>query len=314
MTSCGVLLPSFDPFQTGEPSRLVGAARLAEELGFDGAWVGDHLACPAPGLDAVSCLAAAAAVTERISLGFSVMLVGLRPPAWTAKQLVTIDALSRGRLVLGVGVGGEFPDEFDGAGVPVSERGARVDETLAVLPDLLTGRAVHRDGATMRLQIPALKPAMAAPPRILVGGRGEPALRRAARFGDGWLPMWLTPEAIAARALRLQELSAERGRPTPTLALLIGVHVDDDLERARREAAAHLQGQYGLPLEVVERWSALGDTERVTAHLHEHVEAGVRELVLMPLARDPLRQYERLAEVSDRLRAHAPGVPSGQPS
>jgi alkanesulfonate monooxygenase SsuD/methylene tetrahydromethanopterin reductase-like flavin-dependent oxidoreductase (luciferase family) len=308
MTSCGVLLPSFDPFRTGEPSRLLVASRLAEKLGFDAAWVGDHLACPAPGLDAVACLAAAAAVTERISLGFSVMLLGLRPPAWTAKQLITIDSLSGGRLALGVGVGGEFPEEFDGAGVALGERGARVDETLAVLPDLLMGRPVDRDGPIMRLRIPALQPAMDAPPRVLIGGRGEAALRRAARFGDAWLPMWLSPEEIARRATRLQELAAEHGRPTPSLALLIGVHVDEDLERARGEAAGHLYGQYRLPLEVVERWTALGSIQRVVELLHDHVEAGVGELVLMPLARDPLRQYERMAEIGDRLRAVTPGV------
>jgi alkanesulfonate monooxygenase SsuD/methylene tetrahydromethanopterin reductase-like flavin-dependent oxidoreductase (luciferase family) len=308
MTRCGVLLPSFDPLRTGEPPRVVEAARLAEELEFDAAWVGDHLACPAPGLDAPSCLAAAAAVTERISLGFSVMLLGLRQPAWTAKQLITIDALSGGRLVLGAGVGGEFPDEFAAAGVPISERGARLDETLAVLPDLLTGRPVDHDGATLKLRIPALEPAMATLPRIFIGGRGEPALARAARFGDVWLPMWLTPDKVAERALRLAELAAERGRPRPGLALLVGVHVDDDLERARREAAAHVNGHYGLQLEVVERWSALGSIERVLAHLEAQLAAGVEEFVLMPLARDPLRQYERLAEVSSRLRVLAPGI------
>jgi alkanesulfonate monooxygenase SsuD/methylene tetrahydromethanopterin reductase-like flavin-dependent oxidoreductase (luciferase family) len=142
----------------------------------------------------------------------------------------------------------------------------------------------------------------------MIGGRGDAALRRAARFGDTWLPMWLSPAEIAERATRLQELAAEHGRPTPSLALLIGVHVDDHLDRARREAAGHLHGQYRLPLEVVERWTALGSIERVVAHLHEHVEAGVGELVLMPLARDPLRQYERMAEIGDRLRAVAPGV------
>ncbi len=308
MTRCGVLLPSFDPFRTGEPSQVVTAARLAEELDFDAAWVGDHLACPAPGLDAVTCLAAAAAVTERISLGFSVMLLGVRATAWTAKQLISIDALSGGRLVLGVGVGGEFPEEFEAAGVPLRERGARLDETLSVLPDLLTGRPVDHDGATLALRIPPLEPAMAAPPRILVGGRGEAALRRAARFGDAWLPMWLTPERLAQRAGRLAELAAEQGRPTPELALLVGVHVDDDLGRARREAAAHIHGQYRLPLEVVERWSALGSIERVLAYLEAHVAAGVDELVLMPLGREPLRQYERLAEVGLRVRGLHPGV------
>ena len=74
------------------------------------------------------------------------------------------------------------------------------------------------------------------------------------------------------------------------------MHVDDDLETARREAAGHLSGQYRLPLEAVERWTALGSIERVLAYLHEHVAAGVQELVLMPLGSDPLRQYERLAE------------------
>ncbi|HXO07796.1 MAG TPA: LLM class flavin-dependent oxidoreductase, partial [Solirubrobacteraceae bacterium] len=104
MTRCGVLLPSFDPFRTGDRRPVVAAARLAEDLGFDGVWVGDHLACPAPGLDATTCLAAAAAVTERVTLGFSVMLVGLRSAAWTAKQLIALDALASGRLLLGVGV------------------------------------------------------------------------------------------------------------------------------------------------------------------------------------------------------------------
>jgi alkanesulfonate monooxygenase SsuD/methylene tetrahydromethanopterin reductase-like flavin-dependent oxidoreductase (luciferase family) len=308
MTRCGVLLPSFDPFRIGDRPPVVAAARLAEDLGFDGVWVGDHLACPAPGLDATTCLAAAAAVTERVTLGFSVMLVGLRSAAWTAKQLIAIDALASGRLLLGVGVGGEFPDEFRAAGVPLRERGARVDETLQVLPHLVTGRPVEHNGPKLKLSIPGLEPAMTAPPRVLVGGRGEPALNRAARFGDVWLPMWLAPDELGRRAGRLAELADEHGRPCPELALLIGVHVDDDLAVARREADGHMQGQYRIPLDVVQRWSALGSAEQVAEYLQAYVAVGVRELVLMPLAREPLRQYERLAEVSAHLRELTPGV------
>ena len=234
MTSprCGILLPSFDATRAGGPPQVVAAAQLAEDLGFDAAWVGDHLACPAPGLDAPACLAAAAAVTTRIGLGFSVMLLGLRPPAWAAKQLTTIDALSGGRLLLGVGVGGEFPDEFAAAGVPVRQRGARLDESLAVIGDLVTGRPVDYAGRTLSVRSPGLEPAMRAPPPIYVGGRGEPALRRAARHADMWLPMWLTPNRIAERSQVLAELAQEVGRPTPGTALLIGVHVDDDRDRA----------------------------------------------------------------------------------
>lgn len=306
MTRCGVLLPSFDPFRTGAGYDVVPAARLAEDLGFDAVWVGDHLACPAPGLDATICLAVAAAATERIALGFSVMLLGLRSPAWAAKQLISIDKLSGRRLLLGVGVGGEFPGEFAAAGVPLRERGRRVDEALEMLPGLLTGQPVTYRGSTFSLDVPALEPGLDKPPPILIGGRGEVALRRAARFGDAWLPMWLTPEKLARRAELLGELAAQLGRPRPELALLVGVHVDDDLETARREAAGHLGGQYGLPLEAVEHWSALGSIERVLAQLQEYVGVGVREFVLMPLAREPLRQYEPLAEVSTRLRAQLP--------
>jgi alkanesulfonate monooxygenase SsuD/methylene tetrahydromethanopterin reductase-like flavin-dependent oxidoreductase (luciferase family) len=306
MTRCGVLLPSFDPFRSGGRFDIARAARLAEELEFDAVWVGDHLACPAPGLDATICVATAAAATDRISLGFSVMLLGLRPPAWTAKQLIAIDTLSGGRLRLGVGVGGEFPDEFAAACVPLRERGARVDETLEVLPDLLTGKPVVHNGATLQLDVAPLEPSLEEPPPILVGGRGAHALRRAARFGDAWLPMWLTPAKLAQRAELLAELAADHQRPCPKLALLVGVHVDEDHQTARREAAGHLSGLYGLPLQAVERWSALGSIERVLAYLQEHVAAGVQELVLMPLARDSLRQYERLAEVSSRLRAEIP--------
>ncbi|MFZ0090823.1 MAG: LLM class flavin-dependent oxidoreductase [Solirubrobacteraceae bacterium] len=300
---CGVLLPSFDAVRAGRPPQITAAARLAEELEFDAAWVGDHLACPAPGLDAPSCLAAAAAVTSRIGLGFSVMLLGLRPPAWTAKQLITIDALSGGRLLLGVGVGGEFPDEFAAAGVPVRQRGARLDETLGVIGDLLTGRPVDHDGPYLRFTSPGLEPAMDAMPPLYVGGRGEPALRRAARFADVWLPMWLTPRRLAERSAILAELAAQEGRPPPGIALLVGVHIDDHRARARAEAEAHIRGQYAMDLEKIERWTLLDSIDGAVDQLDAYRRAGVQEFALMPLGGSPLLQYERLAEVRSRLFA-----------
>ncbi len=304
----GLLLPTFDPLRVTRPRDVVATARAAEALGFDGVWVGDHLCSPAPVLDAPTVLAAAAVVTERVTLGLSVMLMGLRSPAWTAKQLATIDALSGGRLLLGVGVGGEFPEEFVAAGVAIRQRGRRLDELLTLLPDLLQGRPVSHHGRALQLEVPALQPAMPAMPPLFVGGRSEVALRRAARFGDAWLPMWMTPDAIRERSERLAELAQEHGRPRPSLALLIGVHVDDELQRSRVEASAYLRGQYGMPLERVERWSALGEVERVTEHLAEHLTVGVSEFVLMPLAAESLTQVQRLAEVRERLLAAAPVV------
>jgi probable F420-dependent oxidoreductase len=309
-TRFGVLLPTFDPMHTGRVPPVIEAARQAEELGFDGAWVGDHLWGHAPWLDSTVALASAAAVTERLQLGFSVMLLALRPPAWAAKQIQSLDALSGGRLTLGVGVGGEYPEEFEAAGVAVHKRGRRVDEALSVLPDLLLGRRVDYDGDALSVHANALAPAMPRLPRILIGGRGDVALHRTIRFGDGWLPMWLSPDQLIERGDRLRELAAASGRPEPTMTLLILVHVDDDLERSRREATEHLEGQYKLPLQVVERWAALGTPEHVAEQLQAYIEAGVDELILMTLGSEPLIQYERLAEVCEMLRA-APAKTGG---
>jgi probable F420-dependent oxidoreductase len=297
----GVLLPNFDAVGSGQPLPIVPAARLAEELGFGAAWVGDHLACPAPGLDAPSCLAAAAAVTQDIRLGLSVMLLGLRAPAWAAKILATIDHLSSGRLVLGVGVGGEFPAEFEAAGVPVRQRGARLDDALHVIRDLLTGRPVTYEGRTMSVNAPSLQPAMATPPPIYVGGRGEAALHRAAKHGDMWLPMWLTPDRVAERTQVLADLAESEGRPAPGTALLIGVHIDDDRARARAEAELHIRGQYRMGLDKIEHWTLLDSVDGAVEQLEAYSQAGVEEFVFMALGREPLTQYERLAEVRRRF-------------
>jgi alkanesulfonate monooxygenase SsuD/methylene tetrahydromethanopterin reductase-like flavin-dependent oxidoreductase (luciferase family) len=302
MSRYGVLLPTFDPLRTGETPPVTEAARCAEELGFDGLWAGDHLLCPAPVLDAVSCLTAAAVVTERIPVGFSVMLLGLRPVAWAAKQIATLQVLSHGRLKLGVGVGGEFPEEFEAAGVPVRERGRRLDAALQALPDLLGGRAPALAQTGDGPAAPPLEPAAPSPP-VLVGGRSDAALRRAARFGDAWLPMWMSPEEVQRRAEPLAAFAQEYDRPSPGLALLLGVRVGDDLAATRAHAAAQLHGQYRLALERVERWTALGSEAAVAEFLAPYREVGVQEFVFMPLGPEPLEQYERLAEVRARLES-----------
>jgi probable F420-dependent oxidoreductase len=311
MTRIGVLLPTFDPMRVGAPSQLLDAARRAERLGFDGIWAGDHLQCPAPGLDAIAALAACAAVTERITLGFAVLLLGARQPAWTAKQLITIDQLAPGRLALGVGVGGEFPEEFEAAGVSVSQRGARLDEALDLLPALLGGRRVSHDGKALQLTAPPLMPPISRVPPIYVGGRAEPAMRRAARFGEAWMPMWMSPDKLRQRSQHLGELAAEYERPTPGLKLLLGVHVDPDEARARQQASAYIHGQYGMDLDRVERWTPYGSAERVAEYLAGHVEAGVGEFVLMPLSGDSLTQYERCAEMRELLLGRSTNDPAG---
>ena len=295
----GVLLPTFDALGSGSLP-VAAAARRAEELGFDSLWAGDHLLGPAPVLDALCCLSAAAAVTERVEVGLSVLQLGLRHLVWTAKQLVTIDILAPGRLRIGVGVGGEFPEEFLAAGADRQSRGRRLDEMLEVLPDLLEGRAVDHAGAHVRVSLPGLRPALSSMPVLSVGGRGDAALLRAARYGDQWVAMWYEPEALRARAERLGEMAASLGRATPSVAMLVILNLADDpagAQQAQQEVAAYLMGQYRLPLEVVDRWTLHGPPERAAKLLVDYREAGVSELLLLPAAADALAQYERFAEL-----------------
>ena len=128
---------------------------------------------------------------------------------------------------------------------------------------------------------------------------------------DAWLPMWLSSDQLSERGGRLRDLAVASDRPRPSITLLILVHVDDDLRRSRREAAEHLEGQYKLPLHVVERWAALGPPEHVAEQLKPYLDAGVDELILMTLGSAPLIQYERLAEVCAMLKK-APAGTSGQ--
>jgi alkanesulfonate monooxygenase SsuD/methylene tetrahydromethanopterin reductase-like flavin-dependent oxidoreductase (luciferase family) len=125
------------------------------------------------------------------------------------------------------------------------------------------------------------------------------------------MPMWMSPDRLRQRSQRLDELAGEYGRPAPGLKLLLGVHVNADEARARRQASAYIRGQYGMDLDRVERWTPYGSAERVAEYLAGHVEAGVDEFVLMPLSGDSLTQYERCAEIRELLLGRSTDDPAG---
>jgi alkanesulfonate monooxygenase SsuD/methylene tetrahydromethanopterin reductase-like flavin-dependent oxidoreductase (luciferase family) len=290
-----VLLPTLDPYRTAE-FPVLAAARRAEALGFDSAWVGDHLVFRPPMLESMSALSAAAAVTETITLGTSVLQVPLRQPVVLAKQVATLATLAPGRVSLGVGIGGENPEEYTAVGADRSRRGKLLDEALTVLPDLLGGRAVEHHGAVLDVSAPPLEPPCTPPVPMLVGGRSEAATARATRFGTGWMPMWLSPEKVAAGRAALAA-GADGVRPAPPVTMLLLASVDDDEKRAAERAAALLWRQYWLPWHVVERWTAYGSPERVAEFLTSYLDVGVDGFVLMPASDDPLAEYDRFAEV-----------------
>lgn len=298
----GLALPTIDAFGNGTP--IAEAARAAEDAGLDHVWVPDHLLFHRPVLEALTALTTAAAVTERVKLGTAILNPTLRPVTLLAKQLATLATLAPDRLLLGVGLGGEYEPEFRAVGVDRRERGKRLDAALDLLPRLVTGESVQADGL-LAVDCDGISPAPAAMPPVLVGGRSDAAVRRAARVGDAWFPMWMDPEEITRHRETLAELAAGFGRPAPGTALVAFVNVCEDAEAGREESAQHIKRQYGMPFELVEKWALIGSVETIAARIDEYRAAGVDGFSLSPAHPFPLTQVDGVAAVRELLGAAA---------
>ena len=300
MAPWGVMLPNFNPFGL-DPWPYLEVVRAVEDHNFDAGWVGDHLAFHPPIIEATAALAAAAAVTDRMKLGFAVLLGATREPVWLAKALTSIDQLAPGRLIVGMGAGGEHPPEWRAAGAELARRGARLDELLSILPDLLTGHAVNHNGPHLAVETPALNPSMSAAPPTVIGGRSDAALRRAARFADGWLGVWVSSEGFARSIDRLSEFAEQAGRARPEPMMLAFAAIGDDEAGCARDAAQLYRGQYNLPYEQVERWTLTGSVAQVADRLADYQAAGAQSIAIIPARPDLLGQVERIAQVRELL-------------
>lgn len=270
------------------PARdLVALARRVEELGFDSIWVPDHLAFfGSPVVDPFQALAAFAAGSSRLVLGTSVFVLPLRAAAQVAKATASLDFVSEGRLVLGIGVGGEFAGEFEASGVPLGERGKRTDESIAVLRHLWAGSgepfAGRFSSIPKGMRLDPL-PARAGGPPIWVGGRADAAVRRAALAGDGYLGFLFDAGGFAKRMKQVRALAAENGRdPSAIVAGLVTfAHVGRDASSAVDAVTRRLEANYGVPMRAaVERYGIVGDLDSCRAKVKALAEAGVEHLVL----------------------------------
>lgn len=273
----GIHLPQSGPAASASAIRAV--ARQAEELGFSDVWVSDHVALPKDAryppssyiLEPLVALTWAAAATERVGLGTTVLVLPLRPPVLLAKMLGSLDLMSGGRLILGA-AGGWLEEEFGALGVPFAERGARTDETLDLLRRCWTEDPIDARAPTTGVVMEGmrLKPQPEGHIPIWIGGHSEVALRRAARVGDGWHGAFQSPEKTATLTDRLR---AERPEPSFTLSM-----------RAS--------------------WDALRDgPEQIERELDQYRSAGIQHIVAEPLQRDEdswLRCSEAFAKIFER--------------
>lgn len=299
-----------------EPDRQWLAS--VEALPVDSVWQGGHVLPPTHTGEAITRLALLAAWTERVRVGAGVLLLPLYQPVLVAKQLADLDSRSGGRLTVGIGVGGEFPAEFDAVGVPRSERGARTDEAIEVLRTLwsggrrsFSGRFTSFDDVELRPVAPpgtdgsAMQP---GGPPLLVSGRTEAAMRRAARRGDGWLPYLYSPGAYARSvdAIRAEAEAAGRDLAADGFewASYLYCCIRADGDQARADLRSFLGSAYGeMPDEKLMRIAPAGTPDEVAAALQAYVDAGARHLVVAPAAHADTLEVVRLAatEVLPRL-------------
>jgi probable F420-dependent oxidoreductase len=291
----------------GDPARM---AEL-EGLPIDSLWVGGHVASPNPTPEALMGLARLSAATQRVKIGTSILLLPLYQPAIVAKQIADLDRATGGRVVLGVGVGGEYAQEFRACGVPIEERGRRVDEAIPLLRRLWTAQEISHEGPFYPMKDVKIHPApvQSGGPPIVVAGRSDAAMRRAALLGDGWMPYLYSPRRYAASVDRIREVAGVAHRDLGGFGwyAFIFVSIDSDGQQARQSMAATFGGQYNQDFRsMIDHVSAAGTPGEVLEKVQAFVDAGARHLIFSTTAgaANPTAVVDRLLnEVVPYLQA-----------
>lgn len=262
------------------------AARKAAGLGM--VIVSDHLSFrDGFGQDALIRAGMVHAQQPDLTVLVAVYLLPLRHPSLVARQLCDLNQMAPGKLVLGVGVGGEDRAEIAAAGVDPATRGRRTDESLRCLRQLMTGQPVAFAGEHFQLDGVRIVPAIDPPVPILVGGRSDAALRRTARLGDGWFGIFCTPDRFAGSLERIAAEADAAGRQVDWRhGMQVWCCIDDDARKARSMLAARMSSFYQVPFEKFERYAPAGSAEQVAEFLAAYVRAGARYLNLSPVGLD----------------------------
>jgi len=273
-------------FGLPSPEDICAFAERAEDLGIDSIWLSERITSSQPQLDIACLMAVFATRTKRIKMGPSVMTLPARDPVQVARTYATLDYLSGGkrRVIMAVGLGAD-PRDCLACGIPSEERGARMEEGVEVLRKLWTDTKVSHHGRFYNFDNVTIEPRPAGGPLdVWIGGRTDIALRRVAKYGDGWFPSFISPEEFRAGMIKLTEYGAARGRaidPNEAGVVLL-THVTDDPDEARsilQLAGAALQRDPG---EMAER-AAVGPAQECVERIRKYIEAGCTKFVLFPL-------------------------------
>jgi probable F420-dependent oxidoreductase len=283
----------FGLWRMGMPSArtIIAVAQKAEEWGLDSFWLSDHLLAPSPELDVIATLSLLVSHTSKIKLGPSVLLLNIRHPVLVAKAFASLDYLSGGRMVMAVGTGNNLAD-YAVCGVPVQDRGRRLDEGITVLRKLWTESSASFHGKFYDFENMSLEPR--PQPRtnndsgtidIWVGGRSDGALKRTARLADGYFASFQTPQEFSRSIATILDYAAGFGRAEARIesGLILLCRVTDSRERALAEIKPFL-GALGPRTEQFVERGVFGSPADIRSRLQQYVETGLNKFVLWPIA------------------------------
>jgi probable F420-dependent oxidoreductase len=279
----------FGLWRLGMPSidTICAYGERAEDLGIDSIWLSDHIVARQPDLDISCIMAVFAARTKKIKMGPSVLTLPARDPVQVAKTYATLDYLSGScnRVIMAVGLGSD-PRDCVACGIAPQERAKRLEEGVEVLRKLWAGPHVTHEGRFYNFSDVTIEPRPAKGALdIWIGGRSEPALKRTARYGDGWFPSFVTPAEFQDGMTKLMGYATQYGRTIDPreAGVLILTHASHDRARAQETAQKFFQG-FPLPPESLPERCAIGSPEECVEKIQSYVEAGCSKFVLWPMA------------------------------
>ncbi|HSR85641.1 MAG TPA: LLM class flavin-dependent oxidoreductase [Streptosporangiaceae bacterium] len=296
------MFPPADLLDRGPEAASAFLAEV-EKAGISHVCCGDHVSFAGQGFDGLVQATALAVLHPALPVHTGVYLLPLRNPVLVARQLADLSRLAPGRLVFGVGVGGEDRHEVSICGVDPATRGQRMNDCLNALRQLLTGKPVTMHGGFFEFDDAVIAPAPAEPIPIIIGGRSDAAIRRAGRLGDGWLGIWNSPRRFAAAVGMADEEAAQAGRAdAPSRhAMQVWCGLADSRQAARARLAPMMEAFYQLPFERFERYCPYGTADDVAEFLAPYADAGCAEFNLIPQSPDDDHAISGVAAVRKLL-------------
>lgn len=273
------------PFGLPSPETICAYAERAEDLGIDSIWLSDRIVSR-PSLDVACVMAMFAARTKRIKMGPSVLTLPARNPVEVAKTYASLDHLTGGRrrVIMAVGLGSD-PNDCIACGIKPEERAARLEEGVAVLRQLWTESNVTHHGRFYSFDNVTIEPRpIGGALDIWIGGRTTPALKRTAKYGDGWFPSFISPEQFTEGMQRLTAMAQEHGRTIDPgeAGVVLLAHVTDN--RSEAEAVTQQVARaVNAPPEAMGSRAAIGSADACVQRIREYVDAGCTKFVLFPL-------------------------------